>query len=70
MTIEQEQDQIAVLREDITKLNNLGESSHAEWITSVLALNNKTIARDNKGPFKPLEYLEKGKLCLKEFTKN
>ncbi|XP_054265338.1 transferrin [Macrosteles quadrilineatus] len=61
LTSDQDQQDVAALREAITKLNNLGEQNHAEWITSVLALNNKTLARDNNGPYAPLQYLEKAK---------
>lgn len=59
---------IRELREQISKLNNLGESTHADWITSVLALNDKTLAVDNNGPYSPQQYLEKGR-CLKIFMK-
>lgn len=52
---------IKELREQISKLNNLGESTHADWITSVLALNDKTLAVDNAGPYSPQQYLEKAK---------
>lgn len=52
---------IRELREQISKLNNLGESTHADWITSVLALNDKTLAVDNSGPYSPQEYLDKAK---------
>nr|BAQ94504.1 transferrin [Nephotettix cincticeps] len=61
LTSDQDQQTVATLREAITKLNNLGEQNHAEWISSVLALNNKTLAQDNKGPYTPQEYLGKAK---------
>lgn len=60
LTSDQDQQTVAALRETITKLNDLGEQSHADWISSVLALNNKTLARDNNGPYAPQQYLEKG----------
>nr|QHB21602.1 venom transferrin 1 [Platymeris rhadamanthus] len=46
------------LRDAISKLNNLGESKHADWITTVLLLSDKTLAVDNK-ILSPLEYLKK-----------
>nr|AXA98484.1 Transferrin [Nilaparvata lugens] len=49
------------LKEDITKLNDLGESNHADWISTVLHLNEKTLAVNNKGPYSPKQYLEKAK---------
>nr|AAD02419.1 transferrin [Riptortus clavatus] len=51
---------IKALSEEIAKLNNLGESSHADWIAKVLTINNKTLAVDNT-PSSPLKYLEKAK---------
>uniref|UniRef100_A0A224XL75 Transferrin n=1 Tax=Panstrongylus lignarius TaxID=156445 RepID=A0A224XL75_9HEMI len=48
------------LREVISKLNNLGENKHADWITSVLLLSDKTLAVDNK-IVSPEEYLKKAK---------
>nr|ATU82501.1 venom transferrin 1 [Lethocerus distinctifemur] len=48
------------LRDEIAKLNNLGETTHADWIATVLALNDKTIAVDNT-PSAPLNYLTKAK---------
>ncbi|KAL1122644.1 hypothetical protein AAG570_002971 [Ranatra chinensis] len=48
------------LREEISKLNDLGESTHAEWIAKVLALNNMTVAVDNS-PASPMHYLTKAK---------
>lgn len=47
------------LREVISKLNNLGENKHADWITSVLLLSDKTVPVDNK-VISPGEYLKKG----------
>ncbi|KAF6198938.1 hypothetical protein GE061_006961 [Apolygus lucorum] len=49
------------LRDEISKLNNLGETQHAEWISKVLMLNNVTVAVDNGEPQTPLKYLEKSK---------
>ncbi|XP_073996313.1 transferrin-like isoform X2 [Rhodnius prolixus] len=48
------------LREVISKLNNLGENKHADWITSVLLLSDKTVPVDNK-VISPGEYLKKAK---------
>nr|AGI17578.1 transferrin [Pyrrhocoris apterus] len=48
------------LRDEIAKLNNLGESTHATWIAKVLTINNKTLAVDNT-PQSPLKFLEKAK---------
>uniref|UniRef100_A0AB38ZEE4 Transferrin n=1 Tax=Ectomocoris sp. TaxID=3104572 RepID=A0AB38ZEE4_9HEMI len=48
------------LRDLISKLNNLGETKHADWITTVLLLNDKTLAVDNK-IVTPIEYLKKAK---------
>ncbi|XP_014287394.1 transferrin [Halyomorpha halys] len=48
------------LREEIAKLNNLGESTHADWIATVLTLNNKTLTVDNQEQ-SPLNYLLKAK---------
>ncbi|RZF45067.1 hypothetical protein LSTR_LSTR002028 [Laodelphax striatellus] len=53
--------ELTKLKEDITKLNNLGETNHADWISTVLALNEKTLAVDNNGPYSPKQYLEKAK---------
>lgn len=62
MTVDTEEAAVQELREDIAKLNALGESTQAGWISSVLALNDKTLAKDNKGPYSPHTYLEKGEL--------
>ncbi|KAG8302688.1 mitochondrial translation elongation factor EF-Ts tsf1 [Homalodisca vitripennis] len=61
MTTEHDQEQVTALRDAIAKLNALGESSHADWISSVLALNNLTLTKDNKGPYTPHQYLVKAK---------
>ncbi|BET01459.1 transferrin [Nesidiocoris tenuis] len=53
--------QFKELRDQISKLNNLGASKHADWISKVLMLNNATIAVDNAQPETPLKYLEKAK---------
>lgn len=60
MTPDSDEDDVAQLRVAITKLNELGESTHASWIASVLALNNVTLAKANKGPYTAENYLEKG----------
>nr|BAN20810.1 transferrin [Riptortus pedestris] len=48
------------LRDEIAKLNDLGETTHADWIAKVLTLNNKTLPVANT-PHSPLKYLEKAK---------
>lgn len=52
------------LREEIARLNKLGEALSSDWFTLVLQLNDKTVTVDNANLLHPNEYLSKG-----EFTK-
>nr|AQM58443.1 venom transferrin-like protein 1 [Pristhesancus plagipennis] len=60
MATKQISNEYKALREVISKLNNLGENKHADWITTVLLLSDKTLAADNKIQT-PLEYLKTAK---------
>lgn len=49
------------LRDEISKLNKLGEALISDWYTIVLQLNNKTVTVDNANMLHPMEYLSKAK---------
>ncbi|KAK7586107.1 hypothetical protein V9T40_003983 [Parthenolecanium corni] len=49
------------LREEIARLNKLGEALASDWFTLVLQLNDKTITVDNANLLHPNEYLSKAK---------
>ncbi|PSN50992.1 Transferrin [Blattella germanica] len=50
---------VADLRAEISRANEIGENEHADWLSKVLDLNNKTIPVDNQGPYSPEYYLNK-----------
>lgn len=48
------------IRDEISRLNKLGEALSSEWYTLVLQLSNKTVTVDNANSLHPYEYLSKG----------
>lgn len=49
------------LRDEISRLQKLGEALSAEWFTTVLQLSDKTVTVNNANLLHPYEYLSKGK---------
>jgi len=49
------------LKDQISRLQKLGDALSADWHSSVLELSNTTTAVDNANNFHPLEYLTKAK---------
>lgn len=50
-----------ILRDEISRLNKLGEALSADWFTMVLQLNDKTVTVNNANMLHPYEYLSKAK---------
>lgn len=52
---------VSELRDELARLNKLGEALSADWFSLVLQLSDKTVAVDNANVLHPYEYLLKAK---------
>lgn len=48
------------LRDELSRLNKLGEALNSEWITMVLKLDNTSVTVHNGNDLNPSDYLTKG----------